>query len=291
MSASRIEESMAPGFQHLFGSISLKVFVEEYLHRIPMALPGVAEEFSSWSSWDTIGRLATTTGVDVLLVRDGVTIRPPADADLASLQNYCNDGWTIRVRNLQKHSEAVAGLALSFEETFRGLVNVHLYVTPAGRRGLGWHYDAEDVFILQTAGAKEYLLRKNTVHPWPLEETMPENLQYERELMPLSRVMLGAGDLLYIPCGYWHRTESPEGSSCPAISLAVGVMSPSAIDLLAPLRRKFTDSLVWRQRLPIGTEVNLEDRLRLLLSQLADDCSCTLKSPELLAELIAALRQ
>jgi 50S ribosomal protein L16 3-hydroxylase len=282
---------MAPAFHQLFGSVSLKVFIEEHLHRLPMALPAVAGEFCSWSSWDTIGRLATTPGIDVLLVRDGETTKPLASADPKSLQNFCSDGWTLRLRNVQQHCEAIAGLASSFEETFRGPVNVHLYVTPSGRRGLGWHYDAEDVFILQTAGAKEYLLRKNTVHPWPLEETMPENLQYERELMPLSRVLLGAGDLLYIPCGYWHRTESPQGSIGPAISLAVGVMSPSAIDLLTSLRRKLADSLVWRQRLPVGTEVNLEARLRLLLSQLADDCSRTLKSPELLAELIATLRR
>jgi ribosomal protein L16 Arg81 hydroxylase len=120
---------------------------------------------------------------------------------------------------------------------------------------------------------------------------MPEDLRYERELMPLSRVVLGPGDLLYIPCGYWHRTESPHESTTSAISLAVGVMSPLAIDLISPLRRKFAKSLVWRQRLPIGTEENLEDRLRLLLLQLADDCSRTLKSPEFLAELVTSLRR
>jgi 50S ribosomal protein L16 3-hydroxylase len=281
-----IRRQMVVALQQLFSGASLKVFVDEYLHRLPLALPDVAEGFRSWASWDTVGQLATTTGVDVLLVRDGETLRLEADGSLASLQNYCSGGWTIRMRNVQQHSEAIGGLAASFKETFRGSVNVHLYVTPSGHRGLGWHYDAEDVFILQTAGAKEYLLRKNTVHPWPLEETMPENLRYERELMPLSRVMLDAGDLLYIPCGYWHRTESPQGSAGAAISLAVGIMSPSAIDLLIPLRRKLAGSLAWRQRLPIGMEVNLENRLRLLLAQLADDCSRTLKSPELLSEIM-----
>jgi 50S ribosomal protein L16 3-hydroxylase len=277
--------------QRLFGTLSLKVFVEEHLHRLPVALAGVVQEAQLWASWATIGQLAHTAGDEFLLVRDGKLERPPTDANLACLQSYCRDGWTIRVRNVQQYSEPIRHLAFLFEEAFRGAVNVHLYVTPPGRRGLGWHYDVEDVFILQTTGEKEYLLRKNTVHPWPLVETMPEDLRYERELMPLSRVVLGPGDLLYIPCGYWHRTESPQESTTSAISLAVGVMSPSAIDLISPLRRKFANSLVWRQRLPTGTEENLEDRLRLLLLQLADDCSRTLKSPEFLAELVTSLRR
>ncbi len=80
-----------------------------------------------------------------------------------------------------------------------------------GTPGFSWHYDAEDVFIIQTAGEKEYSLRKNTVNPWPLEETLPADMQYERELMPLMRVLLRGGDLLYIPCGYWHKAEAKGG--------------------------------------------------------------------------------
>lgn len=277
--------------QELFDAPSLNLFVEEYLHRLPFALPGAARNPEAWASWDTIERLTTTTGADILLVRDAETRQPPQNADLAHLQTCCSDGWTIRTRNVQERDEAFKALATSFQEAFRGPVNVHLYVTPPGRRGLGWHYDAEDVFIVQTAGAKEYFLRKNTVHPWPLEETMPEDLRYERELMPLSRVMLHAGDLLYIPCGYWHRTESPPDAIDAAISVAIGVMSPSAIDLLAPLRRKLAESLIWRQRLPVGTEANLEERLKLLLTQLAYDCSRTLQSPELMTELLASMRR
>lgn len=281
---------MLVGLQELLKGFPLKLFVEEYFHRLPFTLPGVADDLRSWASWDTIGRLATMDCVDILLVREAETRTPSSDTTFACLQKYCSDGWTIRVRNVQQHSEAIRDLAALFEEAFGGPVNVHLYVTPPGRRGLEWHYDAEDVFILQTAGAKEYLLRKNTVHPWPLNETMPKNLQYERELMPLSRVVLGAGDLLYIPCGYWHRTESPPESVNAAISLAVGIMSPSAMDLLGLLRHRLMDSLVWRQRLPVGTEANLEERLTQLLLQLAEDCSRTLNSPEFLAEVLAARR-
>jgi len=63
-----------------------------------------------------------------------------------------------------------------------------------------------------------------------LEETIPEDMRYEREIMPLMRVLLDAGDMLYIPCGYWHRAQAVKGKE-NAISLAVRVMSRSAVDL------------------------------------------------------------
>jgi 50S ribosomal protein L16 3-hydroxylase len=273
------------------GTVSLARFVDEHLHRLPFALPGGAASIAHLASWELVEQITAANAVDMILVRDGETCPAPPGVDVASLQTFCLEGWTIRVRSVEQHSDAIRALATAFARAFRGQVDVHLYVTPPGRRGLAWHYDAEDVFILQTAGTKEYLLRKNTVHPWPLAETMPEDLRYERELMPLNRVVLDPGDLLYIPCGYWHRTESPSASSGAAISLAVGVMSPAAVDLLAPLRRRLADSLIWRQRLPVGAEANLDDRLQLLLSQLADEAARTLKSPEFFADVLALIGQ
>jgi hypothetical protein len=204
-------------------------------------------------------------------------------------------------------------------------VNIHVFATPAGAPGFSWHYDAEDVFIIQTAGEKEYSLRKNTVNPWPLEETLPADMQYERELMPLMRVLLRAGDLLYIPCGYWHKAEAKkpglgvrgsgreEGGQPPfspsrewgqtpapkmgtdsgetAISLAVGVMSRSAMDVYDFLRARLLKSLVWRQRLPVPNGENeshgqFDGAYRDLFEQLAADLKRTFADPQLVADFL-----
>ena len=134
-----------------------------------------------------------------------------------------------------------------------------MYCTPGGQFGFGWHYDAEEVFIVQTTGRKQYSLRKNTVNPWPIEETLPADMQYEREIMPLVRCELAAGDWLYIPSGYWHMGESRE----TAISLAIGVQPRTAVDVFDFLRPQILDSLFWRQRLPVaGAAAAANDRLR-----------------------------
>jgi ribosomal protein L16 Arg81 hydroxylase len=151
-----------------------------------------------------------------------------------------------------------------------------MFATPPGMAGLSWHYDAEDVFILQTTGEKEYSLRKNTVNPWPLEETLPEDMHYEREIMPLMQVTLRPGDLLYVPCGYWHKADAANSTET-AISLAVGVMSRTAMDIFDALRPRLLNSLLWRQRLPVrtfaaGTRLNeIKSAYAALFAQLGED--------------------
>jgi ribosomal protein L16 Arg81 hydroxylase len=237
--------------QGVFGDFAVSKFIDEHLHRLPLALAGTAASMRGCGSWDALDAMLRCPDADVLAVRGGEPLAgdPPRDAEAA--RALCGEGYTLRVRHAERHHAGVAELARAFEAAFRAAVDVQAFATPAGRPGFSWHYDAEDVFILQTAGAKEYSLRKNTVNPWPLEETLPADMRYEREVMPLMRVRLAAGDLLYIPCGWWHKAEAQAGEET-AISLAVGVMSRSAMDLYDFLRPKLVESLVWRQRLPVG---------------------------------------
>ena len=149
---------------------------------------------------------------------------PPTPGEARSLLAA---GYTLGIRHAQKHDPGLTGLAEDFRKAFAAPVDVHLYCTPAGQPGFGWHYDAEDVFVLQLAGAKEWLLRKNTVNPWPLVETLPADMRHQREIMPVLRCSLRAGDWLYVPGGYWHRTEAADEES---VSLSVGLLPACAID-------------------------------------------------------------
>src|SRR5690606_12139770 len=159
-----------------------------------------------------------------------------------------------------------------------------------------WHYDAEDVFIVQTAGRKEYSLRKNTVNPWPLVETIPDDMRYERELMPMMRVELRAADWLYIPCGYWHKADAlPDADA--AISLAIGVMAPAAVDLLEFLRPRLLSSLLWRQRLPtLGDAApdggkDVDRQLQDVCAMLADELARILRNEHLPQQFLEWQRQ
>lgn len=278
--------------QTLLGVISKQSFVRDYFQRTPFSLSTANQQLCELADWSVFDQVLRRPEIDLLVVRRGeklAALPKSGDEGLALLA----DGYTLRIRRAEQFHPPLKELAESFDRDFRGAVNIHLYATPPGHHGLSWHYDAEDVFILQTGGAKEYSLRKNTVHPWPLEETIPQDMRYGREIMPLMRALLKAGDWLYIPCGYWHRTECPAGDE-PALSVALGLMMPAAISILDRLRPRLLDSLLWRQRLPVSGDAagfSAEELLkqhREIAKQLAKDLQAALADDAFLRQLVAA---
>lgn len=277
--------------EQLLGERSAAEFLEEHLFRLPYAQAGGARSLAQFGDWETASRILAEPAADALIVRQGRRWEGPRPTTPEGWRELHDAGYTLLVRHAERHHPELAALAAGFLRDFAAPVDIHLYCTPADQFGFDWHYDAEDVFIVQSAGRKEYSLRKNTVNPWPLEETLPANMAYEREIMPLSRCDLSAGDWLYIPAGYWHKGASREAS----ISLAIGVMFPAAIDVFDFLRGKLLHSLRWRQRLPLCGEIASDsDKTRAAYSdlflELAADAAKELRDESLVDAYLASRR-
>jgi ribosomal protein L16 Arg81 hydroxylase len=278
--------------QILLGDRHVQRFIAEHYQRLPYSSPGGAAGLCELGTWETLSAILACQNADTLVCRSNARYEGPSPRTAGDAQRLIEEGYTLLVRHAERLNPRLAELAKSFERDLAAPVNVHMYCTPAGEHGFGWHYDAEEVFIVQTTGRKEYLLRKNTVNPWPIEETLPADMRYEREIMPLVRCELAAGDWLYIPSGYWHMAKASE----TAISLAIGVMPRTAVDLYGFLRRRIVESLLWRQRLPVmGATSGLSDEelaaaIRELLPQLRRDLEKQFSDPQLVDEFIRALR-
>jgi ribosomal protein L16 Arg81 hydroxylase len=277
--------------RELLRDMSAATFVEEYFLRLPMSVAGGAAEFQGHASWQTVERLWADPDADVLIVREGRRWAGTERPNFAEARELFHAGSTLLVRHTERHDAALKALAHSFAADFHAAVDVHVYCTPAAGFGFGWHYDAEDVFILQTSGVKEYTLRKNTVNPWPVAEALPADMRYGREIMPLLKCRLAAGDWLYIPNGYWHRAAA----ETDAISIAVGLMMPTALTYLDFARRKLCESLLWRQRLPVTGDAaslsreELQQRLAEVAAELGADLQHLLAQPALQAEFLDSL--
>lgn len=111
----------------------------------------------------------------------------------------------------------MCALARSFERDFHRTARVQLFVTPRGTRGFAWHYDLEDVFILQTLGSKTYYLRENT-RVTSLDGAA-DFAQFAQEVSPLAVCALTVGDVLYIPRGMWHMGRAED--DCFSISVGL----------------------------------------------------------------------
>lgn len=231
----------------LLGEVSVAEFIDNFFLRQPFSLPARAMPWAALGDWNTLEAILADPQADVLVAKQGERWPGERTPTFAEARQLFTAGHTVLVRHAERYAPGIAQLAAEFEAEFRAPVDVHLYYTPAGQRGFGWHYDAEDVFILQASGEKEYSFRKNTVNPWPLVETLPDDMRYQREIMPLGRCLLAAGDWLYLPHGWWHQALA-RGES---VSLAVGVLSPAALDVYDFVRARLLSSFQWRQRLPV----------------------------------------
>jgi len=105
---------------------------------------------------------------------------------------------------------------------------------------------------------------------------------FERESQPVLEARLAPGDWLYLPAGWWHAATAQEAS----ISLSIGLMIPTAIDVLDELRTQLLSSLYWRQKLPLaGTASGLSreeirERTRAAFVDLGKDLAQTLATSE-----------
>jgi 50S ribosomal protein L16 3-hydroxylase len=205
--------------------MSIDQFRAENFRRAPVAHPRTARQAIPFFSWDTIEQLvASPEQPDMLLVRNGRLLEGARPKTLADAQTLFNDGYSIVMRRCERHDPALRMLAETVAAEFEGDVSIQLYATPAGHHSFTWHYDVEDVFIAQTAGAKEYMLRENTVNPHPTLDAMPKDMHYERETTPTMASTLIPGDWLYIPSGWWHVARCIEDS----LSISIGVLHPES---------------------------------------------------------------
>jgi ribosomal protein L16 Arg81 hydroxylase len=124
------------------------------------------------------------------------------------------------VRRAERHDVELAELARTLATEIDGDVHVQLFATPAGQRMFGWHFDAEDVIVVQTEGSKRYLLRENTVCKAARFEPRPDFSRVRGETSPVAEVTMLVGDWLHIPSPWWHIAEALE----PSLHLSLGVL-------------------------------------------------------------------
>jgi 50S ribosomal protein L16 3-hydroxylase len=194
-------------------------FARDYLRRQPYATPSSAARAMPIFGWDTLDRLLTRNPPDVLVVGRGKLLELPAPRTLGEALDLLTIGVGLVIRRAEKLDDGVAGLAASVTQHIPGDVHVQLIVTPAGTYGFGWHYDDEDVFIVQTEGSKDYFFRDNTVERELPSGTAPDFTRFGNEASPIGTARLLAGDWLYIPARWWHAAKCIEDS----LSISLGI--------------------------------------------------------------------
>lgn len=100
------------------------------------------------------------------------------------------------------------------------------YVSFGGSGTFGQHWDTHDVFAIQLIGKKRWKVYEPT-HLYPLSHQTSGQAHHPCPSQPVLDVVLSAGDVLYVPRGWWHEvTPVDEGS----LHLSVGAYLPTVSD-------------------------------------------------------------
>jgi hypothetical protein len=194
----------------------------ESFGRQPFAAPGGAALVTPLLTWDVLHQvLGAPPPIDLMTVRAGELVACAIPRGRHDVETLFRAGVSTVVRSSERHDPGLATLAAAFEAAVGGEAHVQLYATPGGTNSYGWHYDFEEVFIVQTAGTKDYYFRRNTVAP---DVVLGERLDFTafvRETSPIYTARLVPGDWLYIPSRWWHLVKCVSDS----LSISTGVMS------------------------------------------------------------------
>lgn len=269
--------------QKLLGEIPASQFLEKHFTRLPFSAPGGAASFTDQLNWNVIEKIIQEDKSVLRVVKDGKMVSDYVKLTFSEARARFNEGCTLLVRFAEKSDSNLKKLADEFSHPFRTEVDIQLYCTPEGHNAFGWHYDVEEVFILQCQGSKHYTIRPNTIHPNPLVKSIPKDQGYELEKSTAAiQVTLEQGDWLYIPSGWWHRAETRKES----MHISIGLMPRSAIDLLEAFPAFMAANPFWRTRMPVHVEFsNEEEELRFYqeaMKKLGQDLGRQFSDPEFL---------
>lgn len=198
----------------LISPMPLQEFITQYFGQKPYARPFQAERYKNVLNWKLIDAIMEMQYNDCWVAKNG-RLHPNslyATGTLTSEQarQGFSEGYTILVRHAERIVAGLSQIAKDFQKLFAKHIDIQLYVTPSHEEGFDWHFDAEDVFVLQSHGEKEFRLRVDSPY---------ENDRSKYEII----CHLKAGDWLYIPAGYWHKAKALTDS----FHISIGVLTIS----------------------------------------------------------------
>ena len=136
---------------------------------------------------------------------------------------------TLQLLGIHYYQPALAQLALNMSAALHLASNMNMYVTPPGEsKSLAPHNDFQCSFMTQLQGAKRWQLWHKPALALPISERFikgrddDEQIDRKRLGAPYMDVQLRAGEVLYVPRGCVHGTDTA-ASADVSVHLTVGV--------------------------------------------------------------------
>ena len=150
--------------------------------------------------------------------------------DKEKLDNYLLAGATLVLGRMDKRYRMLSALCMALSR-FSGLKTVaNGYIAFGGDGSFGKHWDTHDVFAVQLLVRKQWQVFEPTF-ALPLDFQKSKECKHECPETPIFDEILEAGDVLYIPRGWWHQAMPLENQE--TFHIAAGVHTAKVTDFVA----------------------------------------------------------
>jgi len=163
-------------------------------------------------------------------------------ADVEQVVAEWERGATIVLQGLHLTQPAIGAFCRSLEAVLGHPAQANAYYTPRAAQGLPVHHDTHDVFVLQVAGEKRWLVYE------PALELPLKDQKYSAELgepgPAVEDRVLRPGDMLYLPRGWLHEALTSETDS---LHLTIGVNVVTWLDAFKSALEDLRDEVRFRR--------------------------------------------
>jgi ribosomal protein L16 Arg81 hydroxylase len=248
--------------RRLLAPVTPQAFLTRYWGRRPLYIPGTADKLA-----EVAFDLPTLTkAVDDRIPQGYLEVRfVDRNGRLIAGPNRPEDyrpaGVTLQAFRLCDRLERLAAFCAGIKigMSLPGTVTMTGYAVPAGM-GFPTHFDCQPNWVLQIEGTKRWRFSAKPEVAWPplnvthaaraaeLADRYPFlDVAYPPDEREFVEVLLSPGDVLFLPAGTWHQTESVDLS----LSLTMTCIPKTTADVVDDtLRTSLSRSESWRSNVP-----------------------------------------
>jgi hypothetical protein len=255
----------APQLERLLAPVALDAFFTRYWEREVLYLKREnAHYYDDLLTLRDLERVVAAGGLryPALQLSSGGTFLPPEAfckdvrsgeivfsgvPDLDRLQSAYQSGATLSLPGFHRAWRPLAELAGEVESYFNHGVHTNIYLTPRRSQGFDPHYDTHEVFVLQISGRKHWKIFDSLVE-LP-HQSQPFHPSMYKPSTPVLELDLEPGDLLYVPRGVVHTTQTLDEASA---HVTLGISLYTYIEILTVWLQGLRNHPAARTGLPPG---------------------------------------
>lgn len=221
----------------ILGKMSQNEFLSKYWQKKPLLMKRALYPFPEIITPDEVAGLACDERVEsrLILEKGGRTPwelqRGPFKPSLFS--KLPKSHWTILVNGVDRFIPGVSALIDNFSFIPFWRIDDVMISVAYDKGNVGAHVDNFDVFLVQGAGKREWLIEDRPVMQDDFVPNLPIRLL--EKFKPTHRWVLEPGDILYLPPRFPHHGIA-QGDRCMTIS--VGFRAPTIHEILNGLITK-----------------------------------------------------